>query len=145
MKHSTSVDPPLEDLSGLGVHNVMLSRAYEEATPYGDISIQQERIRKAMKGYATGNQSITGMKASTVLKPAMQVKNSNRFILKESFCSSSNFPRRLSPFNKDSKKEIDPESLLKGTNIYQEQQDFGEIICPTATKPTTFSWPPEWK
>lgn len=140
MKHNISADPQLEDLSGFGINNVMLSKAYEEATPYGDISVQQERIRRAMKGYSAGNQSITGMKASTVLKPAMQVKNSNRLILKESYGSASNFPRRLSPFNKDSKKELDPDSsLLKGTNMHQEQADFGEIICPTTTKPSIFS------
>ena len=98
----------------------MLSKAYEEATPYRNISVQQERIRRTMKVYFAGNQSITGMKASIVLKPAMQVKNSNRLILKESYRSASNFPRRLSSFNKDSKKELDSDSsLLKGTNMHQ--------------------------
>ena len=140
MKHNIWADPQLEDLSGFGINNVMLSKAYEEATHYGDISVQQERIRRAMKGYSAGNQSITGMKASTILKPAMQVKNSNRLILKESYESASNFPRQLSPFNKDSKNELDPySSLLKGTNMHQEQADFGEIICLTITNPSIFS------
>ena len=140
MKHNISADSQLEDLSGFGINNIMLSKVYEEATPYGDISVQQERIRRAMKGYSAGNQSITGMKTSTVLKPVMQVKNSNILILKESYGSASNFPRRLSPFNKDSKKELDQDSsLLKGTNMHQEQADFGEIICPTTTKPSIFS------
>ena len=43
MKHNISIDPQLEELSGFGINNVMISKAYEEAT-YGDISVQQERI-----------------------------------------------------------------------------------------------------
>ena len=73
MKHNISIDPQLEELSGFGINNVMISKAYEEAT-YGDISVQQERIWRAMKSFFAGNQSITKMKALTVLKPACKLK-----------------------------------------------------------------------
>ena len=59
-------------------------------TNLGDISTQQERIKKAMRGgYTSFNQSITGIKTATELKPALQAKQKGLFSRKNTFAATS--------------------------------------------------------
>ena len=73
--------------------------------------MQQERIKKLTRGgYPSFNQSITGIKTSTELKPALQVKQNSRLMGKGSFYGSSGLPTKLAPIKRDSIKKAELEN-----------------------------------
>jgi hypothetical protein len=95
----------------------------------GNISYQQERIKKAMRaGYSGFNQSITGIKTATELKPALQVKQSSLILGKGNTRGSSGMRQRLPPMEKVSKQHLDvTQSPEKSFIMAQDPYAFEEF------------------
>jgi hypothetical protein len=132
-------------MSYLNMDNSMLSKAYAEATPYGDISAQQERIKKAMRGgYNTFNQSITGIKTAIELRPALQVKQSTRFMGKGALQGSA-MPAKLPALDKEAReKNALDQSMDRSFQVAYEHEPF-ENTMPATIPTKIFTCPPEWK
>lgn len=98
-----------------------------------------------MRGHSNFNQSITGIKTVTELKPQYKNKSSNRAPGKDSFVASG-YPRKISPLDKSAVLDASKVHTSKDASMYIEPQDFGEVVCPTTSKISRiFSCPPEWK
>lgn len=142
MKGNMSMEYEPKDYSGYGPHNTMLSKAYGdgygkliiESNCLGDISMQQERIKRATRGYTNLNESITGIKTASELKPALQVKQNSRLMGKGSFRGASALPKQLPPVKGTSKKLLDiTHSPGKNSSMMQEQTGYEEYKYSTAS------------
>lgn len=116
-----------------------------------------------MRGQPNLNQSITGIKTASELKPALQVKQSSRLIGKGSFRAGSGLRNKLPPVKATSKTGLDVEhSPDKSASMIQEPYGYEEYKYSTASmvpskftvfmrvvtdkaKSTIFSCPLEWK
>ena len=97
--------------------------------------MQQDRIKKMTKGgYPSFNQSITGIKTSTELKPALQVKQNSRLMGKGSFYGSSALPSKLPPMGKDSQKRREmEESPNKSSFIANDAYAYDDLNASSYT------------
>lgn len=87
--------------------------------------MQQQRIKKVTKtGYQNFNQSITGIKTVTELKPALQVKQNSRLMGKGSLYGANSIPTKLPPMKLDSsKKQEYDHSPEKSFNMLGDQYE----------------------
>jgi len=138
MKGNMTMDYDPREMSGAGVNNSMISKGYRDSANYGksrfseylgDISYQQDRIQKAMRGgYSSFNQSITGIKTASELKPALQVKQSTLLLGKGPGRGSSALKNQLPPVERNSKQRQDiQESPNKSMQMYQDPYAYEEF------------------
>ena len=98
--------------------------------------MQQERIKRAMRGgNSSFNQSITGIKTATELKPALQVKQNSKMMGRGSMYGASGMPSKLPPLKRgdSQKKPRIQESPDKSSTMMQEQMYYDDF----ATTPIT--------
>ena len=80
------------------------------------------------RGYSNFNQSITGIKTATELKPALQVKQNSRLMGKGSFYGASGLPSKLPPMNDESmRKQEYRNSPDKSSAMMDEEYDYEDL------------------
>jgi len=91
--------------------------------------MQQQRIKQVTKGgYQNFNQSITGIKTVTELKPALQVKQNSRLMGKGSLYGTNAIPAKLPPMKLDSLRKQDfDNSPDKSFDIMQDQYGYEDL------------------
>lgn len=95
--------------------------------------MQQERIKRATRGMTNLNESITGIKTASELKPALQVKQNSRVMGKGSFIGTSSKPKQLPPVKPSSRQKLDATySPEKNVNLTQEPFGYDEYKYSTA-------------
>ena len=84
-------------------------------------------------GYTSFNQSITGIKTATELKPALQVKQNRSLLGKGSLGAASALPKQLPPVERSMRQKSGIEQTpLKNMSMYQDQMDYEEYKYSTA-------------
>lgn len=110
----------------------------------GDISVQQERIKRAMRGgFNTFNQSITGIKTAAELRPALQVKQSGLY--SKMGYNTASMPRELPALDKEITQKYAMDNSMNQTFIDDFDMDHYENIKPAMFPTKIFTCPPEWK
>lgn len=95
-------------------------------------------------GYATFNQSITGIKTATELRPALQVKQSGLFMGKNGYAATS-MPRELPALDKEVKEKFALDNSMDRSFQDSFDADHYENIRPAMFPTKIFTCPPEWK